>query len=228
MSFSELITSVSGIVALVSAIAAAVQFFSKNAKNKQEMIKAGIIATLSITIISGSIALTTGLARPVVAVNHQTGISLPGRPAPTEGNYNTVVVVTQPPTPATITKTYDENHRTFTCISNCSKVMIVLNKVVVDSTHQSMAWYFTVTNNDTTACSPFSVGAYLEDPGGVKTNADMPGTLTEYNPLNVGESQDRYTTCAIAPKPDVTYTLVISPVCSYSTSTYQDETFTFK
>lgn len=230
MSFVDLITAISGLVSIAATIAtgiaAFINYLDKQGGNTQKMKNIMIIIFGSIAAIAAALALSVGFSRPTIAVNHYTGISLPGKPAPTEPNYNTVVVVTPVPTKPTITKTLIEN-KTLTCINTCSSGLnVVLNSIVIDTTHQRMQWNFTITNNGTSACSGASVSVYLEDSAGVRTDGNQPGTLTEYTPLNTGQTLQEYTTFALLPQPGMQYTLHASPYCNGS-DTDQVETFTF-
>src|SRR5437763_13017848 len=192
MRFVDLTTVVSAIITVVTAVAAGVGYMSKNYKDRQAMAKVLVTALTTVALFSAIFGLGVFFARPQIAVNHYTGVSLPGRPAPTEPNYNTVVVVTPPSTPPAITKTYNEN-RTLTCISSfCTKLGIVLNTVVVDTTHHNMFWNFTITNNGPDACTSMSVSLYLEDPAGKRTQGEQPGTLTEQTPLGAGQTLQEY------------------------------------
>jgi hypothetical protein len=232
MSFVDLITVISGLVSIAAAIAtgiaALIDYLSKRGSNTQKMKNIMIVIFGSITAVSAIIALSIGFSRPTIAVNHVTGISfIPGHPAPTEQNFNTVVIVTPAPTPPTITKTLVEN-RTLTCINTCtSGLNVVLTSIVIDTTHHRMQWYFTITNNSTSACSYAYVSLYLEDQAGVMTNGGEPGTLTEEEtPLNTGQTLQEYTTFVLVPQPGMQYTLHASPVCN-GEDTDQLETFTF-
>ena len=230
MSFVDLITVFSGLVSIAAVIAtgiaALIDYFSKRGSNTQKMKNIMIIISGSIAAVAAILAFSIGFSRPTIAVNHYTGISLPGKPAPTEPSYNTVVVVTPEPTSPTVTKTFIEN-KTLTCIDTCSSGLnVVLNSIVIDTTHQRMQWKFTITNNGTSACSSAYVSIYLEDSAGVMTNGGEPGTLTEGTPLNVGQVLQEYTTFTLLPQPGMQYTLHASPYCSGS-DTDQVETFTF-
>ncbi len=231
MSFVDLITVFSGLVSIAAAIAtgiaAFVGYLDKRGSNTQKMKNIMIIIFGSIMAVSAVLALSVGLSRPTIAVNRYTGVSfIPGKPAPTESSYNTVVVVTPAPTKPTITKTLIED-KTLTCIDTCSSGLnVVLNSIVIDTTHQRMQWNFTITNNGTSACSGANVSLYLEDAAGVRTDGDKPGTLTEYTPLNVGQTLQESTTFALLPRSGTTYTLHASPYCNGS-DTDQVETFTF-
>lgn len=230
MSFVDIITVIGILVSIAGAvatgIAALIEYLRKQGRNTQTMMKVMVIIFGSITSVSAILALSVGLSRPIIAVNHYTGVSLPGQPAQTEANYNTVVVVTPVPTNPTITKTLVEN-KTLTCISTCTtNLVVVLNTIVVDTTHSRMQWNFTLTNNGTSACSYMYISIYLEDPAGVRTQGDAPGTLTEQNPLNAGQTLQEYTTFALLPQAGLTYTLHASPTCNGS-DTDQVETFTF-
>jgi hypothetical protein len=232
MSFVDIVTVISGLVAIAgtvaTGIAALINTFRKRGHSTEKAMKVMTIIFGAITAMSAVTALAVGLSRPTIAVNHYTGVPLPGRAAPTEPNYNTVVVITPTPTPPTVTKTLIEN-RTLTCIPNdCrSGLTVMLNNIVIDTTHRRTTWYFTITNNSATACSSMNVSLYLEDPSSIQTPADVPGTLTEYNPLNVGQSLPEYTTIALLPQPGVPYTLHATPNCNGSQDTDQVETFTF-
>ncbi len=230
MSFVDLITVFSGLVSIAAVIAtgiaALIDYISKRGSNTQKMKNIMIIISGSIAVVAAILAFSVGFSRPTIAVNHYTGISLPGKPAPTEPNYNTVVVVTPAPTKPTITKTLIED-KTLTCINTCSSGLnVVLNSIVIDTTHQRMQWNFTITNNSASACSGAYVSLYLEDAAGVRTDGDKPGTLTEYTPLNVGQTLQESTTFALLPQSGATYTLHASPYCNGS-DTDQVETFTF-
>jgi hypothetical protein len=231
MSFVDLITVISGLVSIAAAIAtgiaAIIDYLGKKGNNTQKMKNIMIIIFGSIAAVSAILALSVGFSRPTIAVNHLTGISLiPGRPAPTEQNYNTVVIVTPAPTSPTITKTLIEN-KTLTCINGCtSGLSVVLDNIVIDTTHDEMRWNFTITNNGTNACSDASVSLYLEDSAGVMTNGGAPGTLTEGTPLNIGQTLPEYATFALLPQSGMLYTLHASPSC-YGSDIDQVETFTF-
>ncbi|HEX6553329.1 MAG TPA: hypothetical protein VF026_11245 [Ktedonobacteraceae bacterium] len=228
MSFVDLAAVASAIITVITGVAAGVGYMSKNYKDKQAMAKVLVIALATVALFSAIFGVGVITTRPSIAVNHYTGVSLLG-PAPTERSYNTVVVVTPPPTPPTITKTYNEN-RTLTCISSsCTKLGVVLNTIVVDTTHHSMTWNFTITNNGSAACTSMDVSLYLEDPTGKQIQGAQPGTLTEYNPIGAGQILQEYTTLAVVPQPGQTYTLHASPYCDTSggSETDQLETFTF-
>jgi hypothetical protein len=221
MSFTDIITVTSSLIAIISGIAVFVGYISKNFKDKRA-IRIIMITALIITLfLTGSIALTVGLSRPVVAINHYVSPPLPGHPAQPEANYNTVVVAT---VPIDVTRTIIEN-RTLTCVSCNSGLKVLLDSVVISTNQSKMTWNFTI--NGTNGCSNMNVAMYIEDPVGNKTNAGPPGTLTENNPLGAGQTLSEYATIALTPKAGVPYAMHTTPYCTPYSDTDQVETFTF-
>ena len=229
MSFTDIITVTSSLIAIISAVGAFVGYMSKHIKDKQAIMIVMITSLVITLFLTGSIALVIGFTQPVVAINHYTSPPLPGRPAQTEPSYNTVVVATVP-TEIDVTKTIVEN-RTLTCIS-CTNgsgtgLKVVLDKIVINTSQNKMTWNFTITNSSATGCSYMDVSMYIEDPAGIRTDGRPPGTLTEDNPIGAGQSLQEYTTIALLPKAGVPYTMHATPSDCNGSDTEQVEIFMF-
>ena len=227
MSFTDIITVTSSLIFIISVVAAFVGYMSNHIRDKQAIRIIMITALVIILFLTGSIALVTFLAKPVVAVNHYTSPPLPGQTAQIESSNNTVVVAT---VPINITKTIVEN-RTLTCAScsngNTNGLKVVLDTIIISTSPSKMTWNFTITNSGTTGCYSMSVPMYIEDPAGIRTVGGPPGILTEANPIGAGQSLQEYTTVALVSKAGVTYTMHTTPDCNSIRDTDQVETFTF-
>ena len=112
------------------------------------------------------------------------------------------------------------------CISNCTynngTVDITLTNINVDTTHNSMAWNFSVTNNGD-VCTNLQGRISLVDPAGTQTDATG-GTFTEGSSINSGQTLPKTATFATLPKSGVLYEVHIDAGC-YGSSTYQPEHF---
>jgi hypothetical protein len=229
MSFVDLVAVISGLVSIATgaatAIVACLDYFHKHGRNTQALTKFLVITFGTIFALTAVIALGLIVSRPTIAVNHQTGISLPGHPAPTEANNTTVVVITPPVTPAPSLKKLEFNKK-LTCLTPCyDNVDVVLNNVVIDQSHDNMTWNFTVTNNGSNVCSAMYGNIHLEDPNARQFNPSG-GTLTEPNPINTGQTLQENVIFSFIPQPGVSYTLHTSMYCNTGDD-YQIETFTF-
>jgi hypothetical protein len=227
MSFTEIITVTSSLIAIISAVAAFLGYMSKHIKDKQAIMIVMITSLVITLFLTGSIALAIGLSQPTIAINHYTSPPLPGKPAQTEPSNNTVVV---PTSQTDVTKTIIEN-RTLTCVT-CSNgsgtgLKVVLDSIVISTSKSNMTWKFTITNSGTSGCAYMHVPVYIEDQAGVRTEGGQPGTLTVQNPIGAGQSLQEYTTIALVPKAGVPYTMHASQYCYNDSDTDQSEIFTF-
>ncbi len=112
------------------------------------------------------------------------------------------------------------------CISSCDNntgtFNVTLSSIVVDTTHNTMQWNFTIQNNGN-VCNNLYGRIDLVDPAGTKFSADG-GTFTEYSPINSGQILPKTATFSTLPKPGVLYEVQINAGC-YAASTYQPEHF---
>lgn len=83
MSFSDIASLCSSIVAVVTAASTLTFYLSRKHKVKRYIIDAISVVLITITLFSTIFAITAYATHPRIIVNKQTGISLPGRPAPT-------------------------------------------------------------------------------------------------------------------------------------------------
>lgn len=233
MSFADIITATSSLIAIITSIAAFVGYMSKHFKEKQTMMNVMIVALITIVFLTGSIALVTGLSHPIIVINRYIG---PGHPAQSETDNNTTVLATTAPTPRQITKTINENEKKLICVSSCdSGLTIVLDKIVINRTLGNMTWYFTITydgnGGNVNGCPDMNASVYIEDPSGTASQGQAPGTLSQETPLSLGQSLEEYTTISLVPQSGVTYTLHVQSSCELPASAignvYQVETFTF-
>jgi hypothetical protein len=88
-----------------------------------------------------------------------------------------------------------------------------------------MEWHFTVKNGDQNGAYDVGGVLYLEDPSGKQFSAGRPGTFTEGQPINAGQTFHEYTTFAFLPTSGVTYTLHLT--MNPASEGYQSEMFTF-
>lgn len=233
MSFADIITATSSLIAIITSIAAFVGYMSKHFKEKQTMMNVMIVALITIVFLTGSIALVTGLSHPIIVINHYIG---PGYPSQSETDNNTTVLATTAPTPHQITKTINENEKKLICVSSCdSGLAIILDKIVINRTRGNMTWYFIITydgnGGNVNGCPDMNASVYIEDPSGTASQGQAPGTLSQETPLSLGQSLEEYTTISLVPQSGVTYTLHVQSSCVLPASTignvYQVETFTF-
>lgn len=235
MSFADIITATSSLIAIITGIAAFVGYMSKHFKEKQTMMNVMLVALITIVFLTASIALVIGFSRPVIAVNHYISPPLPGQTAQLDTSNNTVVVATVAPSPISITKTIIENKRLI-CVSSCnSGLTMVLDKIVINKTQGNMTWHLTITydgnNGNTNGCPDMNASLYLEDPSGAVSRGQGPGTLSEETPLSLNQSLQEYTTIPLVPQPGVSYTLHTQSSCTFQAEiigdVYQVEIFTF-
>lgn len=237
MSFANIITATSSLIAIITGIAAFVGYMSKHFKEKQTIMNVMIVALITIVFLTGSIAFVTGFSHPIIAINHYTSPPLPGQPAQLETNNNTVVVATTVPTAVPVTITINENNKKLICVSSCdSGLTLVLDKIMINKTQGNMTWYFTITydgnHGNVNGCPNANASVYLEDPSGTAFQGQAPGTLNEETPLSLSQSLQEHTTISLVPQSGVIYTLHMLSSCSIPAGgiigdVYQVETFTF-
>lgn len=134
-------------------------------------------------------------------------------------------VVASPPSQTPSLTAATTNHQ-FICITSCdSKIDVVLNNIVSNTSNQTMLWNFSITDNGNT-CNTINGTLSLEDPLGNVVKADG-GTFTEGISINGGQQLPRTATFSSLPKHGVQYTIQLTMDCDFITGTYQAELFSY-
>ncbi len=147
----------------------------------------------------------------------------PATPAPSLG-----ATVTSPAQPSAGSLTTSTKNYQFICITNCDdKFNVVLNDVNLNTTNQTMAWDFTITDNGE-ICSSMSGQLALESPTGDTIKADG-GTFVDSITMNAGQELPRTATFSSIPHQGIRYTTNLQMYCSnpYANATYQAVLFNY-
>lgn len=227
MSFLDIVTMLSGLAGIATfastAIAGLINLFDKGGKAAQKaknisFLVLGVVGVVLLTIFGSLLA-----ARPTIAVNHQTGVSIPGLPTlPVD---TTVVVVPTPKTAPLTQKTYLYN-RKLACVSNCSSNLAVsLDSVNTAPSQSRVILNFTITNNNASPCSNMMSSITLQDVDGTSITPTG-GTLVQTIPLDVSQTLQENLIFSITPQPNTIYTLHPKLGCS-NYDVYKIETLNF-
>lgn len=199
----------------------------------------GIITTIAVLValVFASTTVYLLLNRPSVSATATRNNSVAATPQATTIATPQVVatdtatpplvptVVASPPaqtSPLTSTTTQHQ----FICVSNCdSKIEVVLNSIVINSSNQTMLWNFSITDNGAT-CNYMNGSLSLEDPLANALKADG-GTFGEGITINAGQLLPRTATFSSLPKHGVQYTVQLTMDCDFFNATYQAELFNY-
>jgi len=185
----------------------------------------GLTPTAAAAHADTNATATASAATATAAIDNATATAQAAAALPTDTPVPTAAQGTTP----TSGKVYNASVKDLqlTCISDCGdKLTTVVKSIAIDSTHSTMTWQFTVTNNSDQACS-LHASMNLEDPTGSKLEPDS-GTFTESVTINASQTLPLAAIFPKAPTPGVTYLMNSALYCNYNFGgTNQVEQFVF-
>jgi hypothetical protein len=207
MSTTDSLALIGSIVVVIVPLAGLIWYIINHRSEWKKIVLAGVVTVLVMA------ALLAGVN--AVASQHSKSTPLPGT------TQAVTALTTASPTPVVTTIT---ENRSIPCGQSSCTVMIILDKVAIDTSQRNMSWTFTLSSGS--GCN-VELDLSLEDPNGTKyQGGGQVGPLAPGQTIASGHSVDVVALFALVPTPGVTYQLLvgISGLCN---APYQTESFTF-